>query len=168
MAKNRDINYNDWTKHISRRERVWVSYRNPNDNTYYAVLDSGLPYGVPDPDDNDRMVYKPMTEIDLSGRREDGEPGLTIYNYARNAIKSITKKVLKTKYKIVETANRVNGKPNFGPGLWEVGDAQAAGLTYEWSREQNPRGKYLLCIRMTQAYVDEWIFFGQPPPVPEP
>ena len=168
MAKNRDINYNDWTKNATRRQGLWVSYRNPNDNTYYAVVDSGLPGGTPDPDDNNRMVYKPMTEVELSGRREDGEPGLTIYNYARNGIKSITKKVLKTRYKIVATANRVNGKPNFGPGLWEVGDAKAAGLTYEWSREQNPRGKYLLCIRMTQAYVDEWVFFGQPPPVPEP
>ena len=70
MAKNRDINYNDWTKNTARRQGVWVSYRNPNDNTYYAVRDSGLPNGEPDPNDNNRMIYKPMTEIELSGERE--------------------------------------------------------------------------------------------------
>lgn len=168
MAKNRDINYNDWTKNTARRQGVWVSYRNPNDNTYYAVRDSGLPNGEPDPNDNNRMIYKPMTEIELSGEREDGEPGLAIYNQARDGIKHITKKILKAKYNIVDTANRVNGKPNFGPGLWEAGHQQAKGLTYEWAREQSPKGRYLVCIRMTQEYVDKWVFFGQPPPVPEP
>ena len=168
MTKNRDINYNDWTKNLARKEGIWVSYRNPNDSTYYAVRDSGLPSGVPDPADDNRMVYKPMTDVELNGLSEDALPGDYIFNYARSGIRHITKKVLKTEHKAVKTSYRVNGTNNSGPGLKEFGAPTDQGLTYEWSREQNPRGKYLLCIRMTQAYVDKYIFSGQPPVNPEP
>ena len=62
MAKNRDINYNDWTKNIARRQGVWVSYRNPNDNTYYAVKETIDPIGKPDPNDENKTIYNKEIE----------------------------------------------------------------------------------------------------------
>jgi len=166
MAKERDINYSDWTKNTARRQGVWVSYRNPNDNTYYAVKNTGSPFTNDDP----------MTTAQLVGDDEN-EYGLgdEVYNHARYGIRHITKKVLKTRYNIQKTRYRVEGRDgdqardgiNYGPGIKEFGSPEAKGLTFEFSREQNPKGKYLVCIKMTQAYVDEWIFFGNPPN-PEP
>jgi hypothetical protein len=174
MAKNRDINYNDWTKNTARRQGVWVSYRNPNDNTYYAVKETIDPIGRIDPNDENKTIYEPMTTAQLAGPVQDDEYGLgiNVYNHGRYGIRHITKKVLKTEYKVLDTRYRVEGRVergvNYGPGIKEFGTPEAEGLTYEFSREQNPKGKYLVCIRMTQAYVDKWVFFGQPPQIPEP
>ena len=176
MAKERDINYSDWTKNLARRQGVWVSYRNPNDNTYYAVKETIDPIGVIDPDDENKTIYKPMSTTQLIGNVDpEYGIGLNVYNHGRYGIRHITKKVLKTRHNIQKTRYRVEGRDgdqardgiNYGPGIKEFGSPAAKGLTFEFSREQNPKGKYLVCIRMTQAYVDEWIFFGNPPN-PEP
>ena len=84
--------------------------------------------------------------------------GINVYNHGRYGIRHITKKVLKTEYKVFDTRYRVEGRVergvNYGPGIKEFGSPDAKGLTFEFSREQSPKGKYLVCIRMTQAYVD--------------
>tara|TARA_Y100000592_G_scaffold80292_1_gene126843 strand:- start:26850 stop:30695 length:3846 start_codon:yes stop_codon:yes gene_type:complete len=160
MASNRDINYEDWTKNIPLREEVAKAYKNLSDGYYYSVVKTRLPSPTPDPDNASNTIYKPMSLEELNGEDNNNRDRL-----AFQAIRKIYKKLIKDlRYDAFRAGGfiegGVRGDQDFGSGIQEFGPN--IDFSYEWSREQSPNGKYLFCIRMSQNFVDKYIWQGNP------
>ena len=160
MASSRDINYEDWTKNIPLREGVAKAYKNLSDGYYYSVVKTSLPSPTPDPDNASNTIYKPMSLEELNGEDNNNRDRLTF-----QAIRKIYKKLIKSlRYNAFRAGGfiegGVRGDEDFGPGIQEFGPN--IDFSYEWSREQSPNGKYLFCVRMSQNFVDTYIWQGNP------
>ena len=160
MANTRDINYEDWTKNVPLREGVAKAYKNLSDGNYYSVIKTRLPSPTPDPDNANNVVYNPMSTQELNGEDNSNRDRLTF-----QAIRKIYKKLIRDfRYNAFRAGGFVEGgirgDEDFGPGIQEFGPN--INFSYEWSREQSPNGKYLFCIRMSQNFVDTYIWQGNP------